>query len=60
MGEDGPRVPRLELAVIEEAGRALGQDRAAYLVDVAKAEALRMLDETNAAAELMAKYVQPE
>ena len=57
VGEDAPNVPRLGIAEVEEAGRVLGQDRAAYLVDLAKADALRTLGELNAAAEVMERHV---
>ena len=49
----GERVLKLGLTAIEEAGKALSTDRAAYLVDLAKADALRTLGETNAAAEVV-------
>ena len=58
VGEDAPNVPRLGIAEVEEAGRVLGQDRAAYLVDLAKADALRTLGELNAAAEVMERHVE--
>lgn len=57
VGEDAPNVPRPGMAEVEEAGRTLGQNRAAYLVDLAKADALRTLGEPNAAADVMERYV---
>jgi len=43
---------------VEEVGQTLAQDRAGYLVDLAKADALRTLGETNAAADVMARHVE--
>ena len=57
VGEDAPNVARLGMAAVEEAGRALAQDRAGYLVDLAKADALRTLGEPNAAADVMERHV---
>ena len=56
VGEDAQNVPRLDMADIEKAGRALVLDQTAYLVDLAKADALRTLGETNAAAEVMERH----
>lgn len=55
--DETPMVARLSLATVEEAGRALAQDRAAYLVDLAKADALRTLGEPNAAADVMERHL---
>ena len=60
VGEDAPNVPRLGMAEVEEADRALGQDRATYFVDLAKADALRTLGEPNAAADVMERYLAKE
>ena len=54
---EGERVLKLGLTAIEEAGKELSRDRAAYLVDLAKADALRTLGETNAAAEVMERHL---
>ena len=56
-GDAGERVLNLGLTAIEEAGKALSTDRAAYLVDLAKADALRTLGENNAAAEVMERHL---
>ena len=56
VGEDAPNVARLGMATVEEVGQTLAQDRAGYLVDLAKADALRTLGETNAAADVMARH----
>ena len=58
--DDVAQVARLIFADVEEVGRALASDRAAYLVDLAKADALRTLGETNAATEVMERYLAKE
>ena len=57
VGDEGDRVLKLGLTAIEETGKALARDRAAYLVDLAKADELRTLGEPNAAAELMERHL---
>lgn len=57
VAEEETSLPRLDLATVEEAGRTVAQDRAGYLVDLAKADALRILGEPNAAAEVVERHV---
>ena len=58
-GDACERVLKLGSTALEEAGKALSTDRAAYLVDLAKADALRTLGETNAAAEVIEWHLGP-
>jgi len=51
--DEAPPVTPLREEEIEEAGRALAAEQATYLIDLAKANALRSLGEPNAAAEVM-------
>ena len=53
---EGPTMPRLELAKLTAAGSEESVEQLAYLVDAAKAEALKDMDDDGAAITLMEKW----